>query len=266
MSLIHSNIRFLRKQKVLTQEIFANEISVTRSVIGAYEEGRAEPKIKTMQIMADFFGVSMDQLLNEDLSANSMANLRGRERESTESQRGDITGKRMRVLSITVDKHDRENIELVPAKAAAGYLNGYADPEFIAELPHFQLPNMQQGTYRAFELKGDSMLPLPSGSIVVGEYVENWEGIKDGHCYIVVTLNEGVVYKRVYNRIDESKSLRLVSDNTAYSPYEVNIQDVVEVWKAKSFISSNFPEPELSMQKLASIVMDLQKEVIKLKG
>lgn len=263
MSLIHSNIRFLRKQKGLTQEGFANEIGVTRSVIGAYEEGRAEPKIKTMQTMADFFGVTLDQLLSEDLAATSAAHLR----ERMPSEGGnDISGKRMRILSITVDNHDRENIELVPAKAAAGYLNGYGDPEFIAELPHFQLPNLPQGTFRAFELKGDSMLPLPSGAIVVGEYVENWENIKDGHCYIVVTQNEGVVYKRVYNRIDENKSLRLVSDNPAYSPYEVKIQDIVEVWKAKQFISSNFPDPEMSMQKLAGIVMDLQKEVIRLKG
>ena len=53
MGLIKSNIRFLRKQKGLTHEGLANSINVTRSVIGAYEEGRAEPKIRTMQAMAN---------------------------------------------------------------------------------------------------------------------------------------------------------------------------------------------------------------------
>jgi transcriptional regulator with XRE-family HTH domain len=263
MSLIHSNIRFLRKQRGLTQEGFANEIGVTRSVIGAYEEGRAEPKIKTMQNMADFFEVSLDQLLSVDLTASSVAHLSGKDRAEGGS---DNSGKRLRVLSITVDKNDRENIELVPLKAAAGYLNGFADPEYLTDLPHFQLPTLPQGTYRAFELNGDSMLPLPSGSIVVGEYVENWESIKDGHCYVFVTQSEGIVYKRAYNRLDEGKRIRMVSDNPAYSPYEVNIADIMEVWKAKAFISSNFPDPEMSMQKLAGIVMDLQKEVIRMKG
>src|SRR5690606_251955 len=103
----------------------------------------------------------------------------------------------VRVLSITVDEEDRENIELVPVKASAGYLNGYADPEFIRELPRFHLPIFKQGTYRAFELKGDSMLPLQPGTIVVGEFVEDWKNIKPGETYIIISKSEGVVYKRV---------------------------------------------------------------------
>jgi transcriptional regulator with XRE-family HTH domain len=261
MSLINSNIKYLRKQKGLTQDSFANEIGVTRSVIGAYEEGRAEPKIKTMQVMADYFGISMDQLIGVDLAEAAASNIRG-----SDGDKPDLSGKRLRVLSITVDASDRENIELVRQKAAAGYLNGYADPEYIEELPRFQLPNLTQGTYRAFEISGDSMLPLAPGTIIVGEYIENWEVLKDGHCYILVTASEGVVYKRVYNKLDEGKLFSLHSDNPAYPPYNVSIADVVEVWKARCYISSVFPDPEMSMQKLAGIVMDLQKEVIKLKG
>ncbi len=261
MSLINSNIRYLRKQKGLTQDAFANEIGVTRSVIGAYEEGRAEPKIKTMQVMADYFGISMDQLIGVDLAESAASHIRGNENEKP-----DLSGKRLRVLSITVDAHDRENIELVRQKAAAGYLNGFADPEFIEDLPRFQLPNLPQGTYRAFEITGDSMLPLLPGTIVVGEYIENWETLKDGHCYILVTASEGVVYKRVYNKLDEGKMLSLHSDNPAYPAYSVNIADVVEVWKARCFISSAFPDPEMSISKLASIVLDLQSQMIKMKG
>lgn len=261
MSLINSNIKYLRKQKGLTQDSFANEIGVTRSVIGAYEEGRAEPKIKTMQVMADYFGISMDQLIGVDLAEAAASHIRG-----SESDKPDLSGKRLRVLSITVDENDRENIELVRQKAAAGYLNGFADPEFIEVLPRFQLPNLTQGTYRAFEISGDSMLPLVPGTIIVGEYVENWEIVKDGHCYVLVTLNEGVVYKRVYNKLDEGKVLSLHSDNPAYPAYTVSITDVVEVWKAKCFISTAFPDPEMSITKLASIVLDLQSQVIKMKG
>ena len=110
------------------------------------------------------------------------------------------------------------------------------------------------------------MLPLLPGSIIIGEYVDNWEDIKDGSCYIVVSDQDGVVYKRVYNRIKNEGKLFLHSDNTLYAPYSVPIGEVLEIWRAKAYISMEFPDGEMSLQKLAGIVMDLQQEVIKIKG
>lgn len=263
MSLINQNIRYLRKQKGLTQEGLAKEIGVTRSVIGAYEEGRAEPKIKTMIRMAEFFHVTVDQMVDEDLAETAAAHLRAAERGMLGP---DTKGKKLRVLAITVDKEDRENIELVPDKAAAGYLNGYADPEYVKELPKFQLPFFSQGSYRAFEISGDSMLPLQPGTIIIGEYVENWENVKDGDACIVVTDSEGIVYKRVFNRVEDEGQFYLHSDNPAYLPYSAPVGDVMEMWKAKAFISMSFPDPDMSLQRLAGIVLDLQQEVIKMKG
>ena len=278
MGLINSNIRYLRKQKGLTQEALAKELEVSRSVIGAYEEDRAEPKLITMQKIANFFGISLDQLASVDLAelaarsiaAQSMQGSRVKLREEvtrspSPASTGDPEGENLRVLSITVDSQDRENIELVPDKAAAGYLNGYADPEYIEELSKFQLPMLPQGTYRAFEISGDSMLPLASGSIIIGEYVENWKEIRSGQTYVLVTGSEGIVYKRVYNHIAESGKLTLRSDNPTYPPYDVEAGDVMEVWRAKAYISLDFPDAEISLQKLAGIVLDLQQEVIRMK-
>src|SRR5690606_26903848 len=109
----------------------------------------------------------------------------------------------LRVLSVTVDANNNENIELVPVLASAGYLNGYNDPEYVKELPKFSLPMFNQGTYRAFEIKGDSMLPLPSGTFIVTEYVENWQDIKAGQTYVIVSRNDGVVYKRIGSKFKE---------------------------------------------------------------
>lgn len=263
MSHVTQNLRFLRKQKGLTQGELAKKLEVTRSVIGAYEEGRAEPKLNTLRKIANFFGISIDQLVNEDLSRIAEASIKG---EELPRQRTDATGRRLRILSITVDPEGRENIELVPEKAAAGYLNGYADPEYLEELPRFQLPTLPQGSYRAFEITGDSMLPLKPGTVIIGEYMDNWKTIKDGETAILVTNTEGIVYKRVYNRIEEQNRLILHSDNPVYPPYEVLIEDVMEIWKAKAFISMDFPENDFTLEKLANIVIELQQEVIKLKN
>lgn len=258
------NLKYLRKLKNLTQQELANHLDIRRSSIGAYEECRATPRYDTLERISDFFGVSIDLLVKEDLSNYSEEELR-----DEKSRRGiDPEGKRLRILPITVDKEGRENVEYVPQKASAGYLNGYADPEYITDLPKFQLPMLGPGSFRAFEIKGDSMLPLKSGTIVVGEYVENWREIKNGTTYIIVSETEGVVYKRVYTQTDGQGNVTLIlrSDNQSYSPYEVPLEDVREVWKAKLYISNDFPDPEMSLEKLSTIVMDLQQEVIKLKS
>src|SRR5690606_27924838 len=100
-----------------------------------------------------------------------------------------------------------------------------------------------QGTYRAFEIKGGAMLSLPSGSVVNGEYVENWQDSKPGQTYDIVSKADGVVYKRIAYKFKEEKGIKLVSDNKTYESYWVNTDDIIEIWKAKAFISTELPEP-----------------------
>lgn len=105
-----------------------------------------------------FFGISIDSLIRVDL--RTLGELKLRELEAGNDVY--MRGGNLRVLAISVDKGNQENVEYVPIKAKAGYLSGYNDPEFIASLPRFSLPNLpRQGTYRIFPTVGDSMLPIP---------------------------------------------------------------------------------------------------------
>ena len=258
MKKISANIRFLRKKNNLTQQEFADAIGIKRSMIGAYEEDRASPKMDNMKSIANYFGISVDELVSERITDKWLA-----ERETRLEKEKEIKAGNLRVLSITVDSDDNENIELVPVKASAGYINGYADPEFVRELPKFHLPMLQGGTFRAFEIKGDSMLPIQPGSIVVGEYVDDWKSLKSNETYVVVSKNDGIVYKRVVNKLKDQKSLVLKSDNKSYEPYPIPADDVMEIWKAKAYISMSFPEPEqeMSISQLTSIMMEMQKKI-----
>jgi phage repressor protein C with HTH and peptisase S24 domain len=160
---------------------------------------------------------------------------------------------------------DRNVIHFVPVKAAAGYLAGYADTEFIDELNTFTLPMIRGGNYRAFEIIGDSMLPTPSGSIIVGEKVDTLEDIKNNMAYIVVSRNEGIVYKRVVKNNKAKNKLTLVSDNPQYQPYQVNADDVVELWMAQSVISKVSVQQRWDVNSLANLVNNLQDQVSTLK-
>lgn len=124
------------------------------------------------------------------------------------------------ILTIATDKDDKENITLVGHKASAGYLNGFADPEYMGQLPQFNLPDLpKQFTYRAFELARDSMSPLIPGTIVIGSYIDQLNQIKSGRTYSLITQTEGIVYKRVSNYLTDKGKLFLVSDNEHYMPY-----------------------------------------------
>lgn len=260
MDILNKNIKFLRKQKGYTQQQFADFLKIKRSALGAYEEGRAKPNLEVQKAIAKEFGISLDQLLTKNLSA--YINQKLLEQGNLPK---DLEGKNLRVLSITVDKANNENIELVSQKAAAGYLNGFADPEFIEELPRFRLPMLPPGTYRAFEISGDSMLPLQSGSIVLGEYVSDWTHIKDGLTYVIISKSEGVVYKRAFNQVVDTHKLVLRSDNPSYSPFEIDIDDVLEIWQSRLFISYATPEGNVNMEKMMGMLMELQQEVMRLK-
>ena len=260
MSLISENIKFLRKKKGMTQEDLASELGIKRSLIGAYEEGRADPRIENLTKIATLFGIAIDRLITSDLTVTD---------EKFSQASADTSS--LRILSITVDSDSKENIHLVPQKAAAGYMNGYADPEFVSELPKFQLPMLpQNASYRAFEISGDSMLPLESGTIVIGQYIERLDEIKNGKTYILVTSREGVVFKRVFDYVKEKGKLFLVSDNKSYSAYEVDASEILEIWEAKAYISVKFPDPNesqnVTIESLASLVMELKDEVAKLKS
>jgi transcriptional regulator with XRE-family HTH domain len=254
MGKISDNIKYLRKKQGLTQQQFADAMQIKRSLVGAYEEERAEPKYDLLQKFAEFFELSIDELINEKIDG-----------QWKPKPKGDASN--VRVLSITVDKDDNENIELVQVKASAGYLNGYGDPEFVSTLPKFSLPIFKQGTYRAFEIKGDSMLPLTSGSIIISEYVENWNDLKPGETAVVVSKNEGVVYKRMGAKLKADKGLKLVSDNPIYDPYFIPVEDIMEIWKAKAYISTDLPHPnpEPTMESLTTMMAQMQRSISQLK-
>lgn len=244
MSIANKNLKYLRKLRGWTQEEFAQKLRIKRSLLGAYEEERAEPRLEILEAVADMFRLTLDDLLRKDVSENKSNYLARRRAQKWAAGRADIP--------------------FVPVKAAAGYLNGYGDPEFIDELNTFTLPMLTTGDYRAFEIVGDSMLPTPSGSVIVGEKVQNMDELRASYTYIVISRNDGIVYKRV-SRSRAKNKLTLSSDNPAYQPYSMNAEDVLEIWQAQMIISKVGAHHRWDVDQLAGLVNDLQQQVSSIK-
>ena len=250
-----NNLKMLRKRRKLSQEDMGMSVQLKRHDIDNYERGIIPPP-DAMIAIADFFKVSVDTMLRIDLSKVSEFNLRQIEL----GYDAYVRGTKLRVHATTVDSNNKENVELVSLKAKAGYTAGYNDPEFISKLPTFQLPLLSsERKYRMIQLDGDSMLPIPDRAYVIGEFVKDWNEIKDGGAYILLTRNEGLVFKIVYNEIRKKKHLLLKSLNTKYKPYTIPVNEVVEAWKFVYYLNGEIPETIVPNELLIEKVEELRE-------
>ena len=254
----NSNIKFLRKRKGRTQDDVAFALDMKRPTLSGYENEVAKPSVEVLMAFSTYYKIAIDTLLKVNLAKLPESQL-------TQLERGYdvyIRGGNIRILATTVDGENDENIELVSEKASAGYTSGFADPEYIKVLPTFKLPFLsREKKYRTFQINGDSMLPIPDKSYVTGEYIENWQYIKDGQPCIILTLDDGIVFKVVENKINENGTLQLHSLNTLYEPYDIDVKDVKEIWKFVNYISSEMPDRNIEKDELVSEVRALRNEV-----
>jgi transcriptional regulator with XRE-family HTH domain len=240
MSYAGKNLKYIRKQREWTQEEMANQLQIKRSLVGAYEEERAEPRLEVMESICALFSINLEQFLFQDLSLTGSMDGDG------EGSSGNSYLERRRSL-----KSDKSK-------------------SLLDELNTFTLPMLAPGDYRAFEIIGDSMLPTPSGSVIVGEKVASFKEVKNSNTYIVVSNSDGVVYKRIITNDDRSKEgngdrLTLLSDNPLYEPYQVNATDIVEIWKAVYIIHKAGAQPMWNVDQLAGVVNNLQDQITSLK-
>jgi transcriptional regulator with XRE-family HTH domain len=245
MSTFSDNLRYLRVKSNMTQQNIADALLIPRERYAKYE-GTTDPPLDCLQKISRYYHVSIDLLLSFDIRRVPYEDLIHLEDNRI-------------LLPITVDQDGENKIELVPAKAQAGYLAGYSDPEFIEALQHISLPFLRNGKYRAFPVTGDSMPPHKEGSFVVGEYIERLSDVVDGKTYILVTKTNGIVYKRLNK--NGKNSLVANSDNTIYESYEVKASEVVEIWRyACSIATQEFEQDDLGVLSVKDVLQGIRQD------
>lgn len=252
------NIKFLRERKKMSQETLASTLGLTRAKLAAIEAGNTKsPQPEDYLGFSEFFKISIDTLLKIDLS--KLGELKMRDLEAGNDVY--IRGGNLRVLAISVDRSNNENVEYVPVKAKAGYMAGYNDPEFIAGLPKYSLPNLpSRGTFRIFPSTGDSMLPVPEGSDIIAQYVPDWTTIKpETPCIVILKGQQDFVFKMT--TVNPDGTILLRSLNPDYKPYTVEAADVIEVWKFFAYTSRKFPEARSEMATILAAIKNLEEKI-----
>ncbi|WP_396159416.1 XRE family transcriptional regulator [Flavobacterium sp.] len=245
MSIFSDNLRYLRVKSGMTQQKIADALLIPRERYAKYE-AFTDPPLDCLQKISRYYHVSIDLLLSFDIRRVPYENLIQLEENRI-------------LLPITVDSNGENKIEILSEKAQAGYLTGYSDPEFIEALQHISLPFLRNGKYRAFPVTGDSMPPHKEGSFVVGEYIERLSDVVDGKTYILVTKTNGIVYKRLDKK--GNNSLVAKSDNTIYEPYEVNASEVLEIWRyACSIATKEFEQDDLGVMSVKDVLQGIRHD------
>ncbi|MFN4248930.1 MAG: helix-turn-helix domain-containing protein [Flavipsychrobacter sp.] len=283
--LFSKNLKYLRKQNNKSQSDIGLQLNKAHTSIGNWEKGIAEPSLDEIKEIARIFEISPADLLFKDLSAGKVIS----ETEEHEiASKGKGIGKGIGKLNdqndakkpslldknygsktpkvITLDASGAENIIYVPVQARAGYLLGYGDTNYIETLPAFTMPGMRNGTYRMFEVEGASMTPtLMSGDRIICRWLPNFNEIRDNHVHVVVT-KDGIVIKRVLNRVAQRGKIVLKSDTVTnrkdHPTYEINPEDVLEMWYSVFKVSADLSEPAEMYHRVA----DLEADMVELRG
>lgn len=256
-----ANLRLLRKRRKKTQEEIAQSLNLTRSTINNYENSIADPNFNSLIAFSQYFNISIDTLLKVDMGKLS-------EFQLSELDRGFdvfVSGAKIRILTATVDRENKDNIELVNHKAKAGYAAGFADPEYIKELPMFQLPFLsKEKKYRSFQISGDSMIPFPENAYITGEYLVNWNELKTGDLCIIITYEDGILFKMIQNNLHEDGTLKLISLNQAYLEFSIHAEQINEIWKFTNFISNQIPSTSNNSDDLHEYLQRIESEIKKI--
>ena len=124
----------------------------------------------------------------------------------------------------------KTNTLIADVHASAGFGSLMASTKALEQLPAIHLPNAPHGLNVAFQINGDSMHPtIRHLDYVAGNQINDVNSIREGHTYIIIDRDDGVLCKRVYKL---GNDWQIVSDNPIHRPYNRKSSRIIAFFKA----------------------------------
>lgn len=234
MSHIGKNIKKIRRVKKLSQTAFAALFNMTRASIGSYEEGRAEPKIDTIILIAKHFSISIDKLLTKELTVNELYHF--------DIFKDELKGNPKLTSNLLIKKNPETTMAFVSRERTEAYI---ASRDELNDYPGLTLPLHLPAGSRAFEHQGHEMQfadrGLLAGDMVVGckmaikDLKKEWER----HLFVVVT-QEGIYTRRLQTA---GKELVFSCDNPNCRSLHLKADSILEVWEVRGAFSTRLQNP-----------------------
>ncbi len=240
MSFIGKNIKKIRTTKKLNQAAFAELFDISRSSVGSYEEGRAEPKTDTLVAISNYFSISIDLLITKEITVNDLSGLKKgihanqiRDRDS-QHEHLNFAGNHCPFISLST---------------SVEYLERNDSTEFVDSLEHLALPLPENINTRGFQVYNENMYlkdnRLHQDDILIGSFV-NKKFIKDiprNQPYIIV-FKDQIVFS----------DLKIQDDNfilqNKFQLMPIPLANVQEVWTFIGFYSTEILNTSDSVSKI----------------
>ena len=254
MSYIGKNIKRIRAVKKLSQAAFAELFDLARPSVGAYEEGRSEPKIDTIIAIAQYFGLSTDALLRKELTVNELYSLDILKGEFDPTQLPPALGKssnfeqKQEGSAGGASTPASNGIPYISKTLRLEYIVNLNNRDFQNRLPKVALPEAVPDKTRAFEHSGGDML-TDGGGLKDGDILTAVPAQKDkpgrlptGCIYVVVTAKEVLI-----RRLKKAGEHELVfeADNPVVGAFTLALDDLLELWEVKGSWSTHLEAPGL---------------------
>lgn len=208
------NIIALRKMNGLKQDEQADKYGLGRTGYASYEQGKSKPGFDTLLVIASANGVSIDELLSDDVTV-----FINKKRKSKTYV--DMEGSIKTVSNEPQVHYKREDlIPLIPMEAIAGQANGFDKPVLSADCEYYSVPEFNKKADFLIRIHGSSMYPkYNSGDIVACKKVKIGTFFQWNKTYVLDT-EQGPLVKRV-KPSDKEGYILLVSDNASYDQFEI---------------------------------------------
>ncbi len=249
MSNVGKNIRKLRTVKKLSQAAFAELFGLARPSVGAYEEGRSEPKMETLIQIAQHFGLSVDLLLTKELTVNELYNFDIFQETAASTAPPSLPTAVNPLADVT---------PLVLGSRSLEYIVQHHDPAYIDGLPWLKLPHQLSGPTRAFEIRGAEMqLPKRQGlrhkdTVLCSRVSAAQPSVQVGRIYVFVTPGK-ILVRRVAGLLADGQRLQLRADNADYSPQELELTQALEIWEVQGVFTTHLNTPARLDERVATL-------------
>lgn len=228
MSFFGKNIKKIRSVKNLSQQAFADLFGLKRATLGAYEEGRSEPKIETIIKVANYFSISIDDLLTRDLTVNELLKFK--------------SGITTDINELTQERFT--SIPCITENNAADYIMYSENETFVDQMPQLKLPVKNSLPLRGFTITNLEMTSHDKGlypnDIVVGHHfpVDKVKELLNG-TLVLVLVGGKLILRRIYVLKDK---VVLRADHSNIDDKEFEKKDIKEIWKIKYVFFKRLPD------------------------
>lgn len=231
-----------------TQVEFATDLGVTQSALSQIENGNRKISTDKLVRITEKYGINANWLLNGS---------------------GTVFHPRKAAAKATKKELQEETlIPFIDKKAHADYPRNLSDDEYIKSFRMYRVPGYEKGSYRMFEVVGDSMEPtIYEKEILISEHISNWRKAGNGKICVVI-CEDSIVVKRVFLYMDGEDVFILKSDNPKYKSYKLTREDIIEIWEVKGKITDQFlslPAEDQRFMRLEERIAKMEAEMTRLR-